>query len=223
MRYGVISDVHGRYETLLKACEYFNAEGVDTRICLGDVLDAGDFLKCIDTLVDENFLVTEGNHDSNQISAYEFFMQHYDMDDSRDVNGMMRKMKMMMGISTPEPIIFPNLKFSHTTTSSKAKIRMKPWDNSYLDSLEKARDQFMFDNSFLFFFGHTHNAWLYVLEGQEVSEQRVEQSTEVHLEIGKRYLCNPGGFISHNDEEPDTPSCAVYDPGNLVLKWKFLE
>lgn len=64
LKYGILSDVHGNRDALEAVLEAFEEEGVEQRICLGDLVGYGaEPRECIQLIQDHCDVVVAGNHD----------------------------------------------------------------------------------------------------------------------------------------------------------------
>jgi predicted phosphodiesterase len=76
MRYGIFGDIHGNYDALEAVLEALEKDGVDVRICLGDIVGYGaEPEKCIAKIRDLGCMALAGNHDHAAIERLdvEFF------------------------------------------------------------------------------------------------------------------------------------------------------
>lgn len=64
MKIGVFGDVHGDLQSLTKVLKHLRAEGVDTLVCLGDLVDGGSQERAVvETIRDQGIPCVRGNHD----------------------------------------------------------------------------------------------------------------------------------------------------------------
>ena len=64
MRYGIISDIHGNYDALEAVLEGLSGEGIDSIICLGDVVGYGpEPAQCLQRVKSAADYIVAGNHD----------------------------------------------------------------------------------------------------------------------------------------------------------------
>jgi predicted phosphodiesterase len=63
-RVGLIGDVHAEAGLLEQSIRFLQGEGVDTLLCMGDLVDGfGDIDRCCELLEQENVYTVLGNHD----------------------------------------------------------------------------------------------------------------------------------------------------------------
>ena len=64
MRYAIISDIHGNHDALQSVLEHIKAEGIESIICLGDIVGYGAKpVRCLETIRALGCDTIAGNHD----------------------------------------------------------------------------------------------------------------------------------------------------------------
>lgn len=72
MRLGLISDVHGQLDALLRALDLLQQAGADRIVCAGDLVDKGPHPNEVVTALNENLITTVlGNHDEAALALGE--------------------------------------------------------------------------------------------------------------------------------------------------------
>lgn len=68
---GIIGDVHCENETLKKVTEFFQDQGIQSTVCVGDIVDGkGDVNETISILKKNNVITVLGNHDEWSMKNY---------------------------------------------------------------------------------------------------------------------------------------------------------
>ncbi|SMB96589.1 phosphoesterase, MJ0936 family [Desulfonispora thiosulfatigenes DSM 11270] len=68
MKIATISDIHGNLPALINAYDNIKKEGIDTIICLGDLVGYGPFPnEVIEFIKDKNILTIKGNYDASVV------------------------------------------------------------------------------------------------------------------------------------------------------------
>ncbi|AGN26925.1 hypothetical protein A3206_07720 [Candidatus Methanomassiliicoccus intestinalis] len=81
----IVSDIHGSYDSLVKALNDAICRGVGGILCLGDISGRGDTDACLRLLKQNNAICIHGNYDLATAEIYwssEFFKSRYELKDS---------------------------------------------------------------------------------------------------------------------------------------------
>ena len=81
----VVSDIHGSYDSLVRAINDAVCRGAGRILCLGDISGKGDTDRCLQLLKQNNTVFIHGNYDLATAEIYwssEFFKSKYDLKDS---------------------------------------------------------------------------------------------------------------------------------------------
>ena len=81
----IVSDIHGSYDSLVKAVNDAVCRGAGKILCLGDISGKGDTDRCLQLLKQNNAVCIHGNYDLATAEIYwssEFFKSAYDLKDS---------------------------------------------------------------------------------------------------------------------------------------------
>lgn len=66
---GILGDMHGDYESFIKALEIFDEQGITRILCAGDIVDRGpEADKIIEVMQAKNIVSIAGNHDRTIVS-----------------------------------------------------------------------------------------------------------------------------------------------------------
>lgn len=77
MKIGILSDIHGELEALIKALDLLKQLEVDALICAGDLVDRGsDGDKVVDMIRKLNIPCVQGNHDAMAAKTQAFLARH---------------------------------------------------------------------------------------------------------------------------------------------------
>ncbi|MBF0412018.1 MAG: ADP-ribosylglycohydrolase family protein [Desulfamplus sp.] len=202
---GVISDIHGNYQNLLKAVNFLEHSGCMI-FCLGDVAseDGEANNACIQLLYTKNIKTVIGQHDDTSLK-----IRPEELEES--------SLKYIKSMNIIE--MFGNTLFVHDNPLKKARAGEGMWKKgSYINTLSEAQvvfDSFNFNDLEIkyIFFGHTHIPKIF------------KHGMDVLFEFGKplkltdgRYLINPGriGGVSRSYLKLP-PSFIVFDTDNTTI------
>lgn len=209
MRYAIISDIHANLEALVATLEAVEKAGVDKVVCLGDIVGYGaDPNECIEMVRRYCDVAILGNHDAAACG----------LDDAEGFNPIAREAIMW----TREALSEANVEFLRALPrrgemgEDFVYVHGALSDpDKYITSTFAACGEFpLMGDVGLCFFGHTHVAVHYVLEGSRVTEG-VEG--ELRLVAGRKYLVNPGSVGQPRDRDPRAAHL-VYDSGGRLIE-----
>lgn len=174
---GIIADIHGDYDSFLKALAIFEAEGVKTILCAGDIVDRGsDADKIIEVLQERSILTIAGNHDRTVVANQDRWRQHKNPE----------RMKELGRIVSDETISYlENLPDTVWTTIAGKNILIAhgtPWSDvlgAFPDSRQSTFERIYRDYADeydIIILGHTH--------------------CPMHAKIGKLDIINTGSVYS---------------------------
>lgn len=200
VKIGIIADVHGDYDSFIKALDFFNSQGIQKILCAGDIVDRGsDADKIIKVIQERNILSIAGNHDRTVVSNQERWRQHKNP----------QKMKKLGRIVSDEAIEFlENLPDTATITIAGKRILIAhgtPWSDvlgAFPDSRQSTFERIYNDYASdydIIILGHTHHP--------------------MHATINGLHILNPGSIYSVTARDSNTfgilslPECVftVYD------------
>lgn len=215
MLYGIYSDIHANLPALEVVLQSMKAEGVERRVCLGDIVGYGASPNECVSLVKENVDVCIlGNHDSVTIK--------WDSDVGFNPYAK-RAIEWTQDALTEEskqylrslPYVFEenDICFVHASP-------MSPADWIYVTDLEDALDAYDHFSERHCFVGHTHSPVIVAMRDGEIP--KVIETGFYSLENGERLLANVGSVGQPRDRDPRACYC-LYDTERQTVKLVRLE
>ena len=207
MKYAIISDIHANLEALVATFEAVDRAGVDKVVCLGDIVGYGaDPNECVDMVRKHCDVAILGNHDAVACG----------IDDAEGFNPIARQAIMW----TREVLSEANAEFLRALPREGEMgdfiyVHGALSDpDKYITSTYAACEEFsLMGDADLCFFGHTHVALHYVLEGSRIAEGT---DGELVLVAGCKYLVNPGSVGQPRDRDPRSAHIVYDSEGRLI-------
>ncbi len=191
MRFALISDIHGNLEALTVALEAIDKRGVDSIVCLGDIVGYGaDPVECLDIVRAKASTVILGNHDAAAIGSEDLA---YFNDKARSAalwtQAVLSAKDKDYLRTLPLLYLDKDLHFVHGTP-------LYPEDWNYIFTAYDTQGQYEAIQGEVCFVGHSH------VPG-DFKEKRDDTGT------GKRII-NVGSVGQPRDRDPRL-CCAIYD------------
>lgn len=204
MIYGIISDIHGNLEALQTVLEHLKSykKKIDKIICLGDIVGYGaDPGECIRITREISDFILAGNHDfavCEQTSVEDF--NQYAKEAvlwSRDALN-----KEELDFLKKLPLIYreKDTDFVHSSLH-----RPESW--RYLFGTPDTFIDFQLMEKKILFVGHTHVPVIFENDGREI---KALNSSELSLDVDKKYIINSGSVGQPRDRDPRA-SFAIFD------------
>lgn len=216
MRYAVLSDVHANAEALRRVLSDAKAFGVESIVCLGDVVGYGPMpAETVELLRGTASLVLAGNHDDavsgrgdatafNGLAA-DAVSRHREALTSSAADWLR---------SLPYVAKIDGAVMAHGDFVDPAKFY-------YVDDVDGAEENFKATDAQLMFVGHTHAPAIFVVGDSGVVHMAGAQ--DFTLEANKRYIVNPGSVGYPRDENGVCRSSyVIYDSGERTVEFRFL-
>ncbi|TDI94981.1 MAG: metallophosphoesterase [Caldithrix sp.] len=203
LKYAIISDIHGNLEALESVIAEIEKKGVDTILCLGDVVGYGpNPNECVDIIRKRAEVILAGNHDYAPIgkldvsyfnpwarSAIEWTADH------------LTQSSVDFLIELPLKIDLDGFTIVHATPQN-------PEEWNYINTIGDAALNFPEFNSQICFIGHSHVPMaIYVTEN---NEHRVSKKNPLKIKKSRRYIINVGSVGQPRDLNPKA-SFSIYD------------
>ena len=206
-KYAIMGDIHGNREALSACLEHAEAQGVNTHVCVGDVVGYNaDPAFCLDTIRDMDFIVVRGNHD--HYCSHDECLEDFHPLAANVVDWTRRQL-------TPEQITFlRSMKLSRRVagfTIVHSTLDMPDKWGYVFDTLE-ADANFNYQSTTVCFHGHTHVPVMYEKDDRVT---RHEYST-LNLTLGRKYFVNVGSVGQPRDGDPRS-AYVTYDPSNKEI------
>lgn len=219
MYYLIFTDIHGNLEALLAVLKSIQKKKIDHYIFLGDLVGYGaspnEIIQEVRSL--KPLSIIRGNHDKavcgldsiqtfNPIAASAI---HW----SRE-NILKKNMEFLCQLKTGPQIIDDHIMICHGA----------PFDEDhYIFGEFDATEAFSHINTPLCFFGHTHFPFVYIEKDHQVDGTFLqENSSEIKIEEGIKYLINPGSVGQPRDRNTRA-AFAIYDSKGKKIKFYRVE
>lgn len=218
----LISDLHSNLEALEAALADIDALGVETIVCLGDVVGYGASPRQVIQKVQERCLISlQGNHDAalldpqdrmgfNERAMRAVEWTHETLDPSDRQNWAL--WDWLGGLKPNAVLAMPGgeeIQLVHASPREPLTEYLMPTLGA---SAERVLANFAAASHRLCFYGHTHHPGWFA-EGMPF-ERAVGHDAEVRLEAGRRYLINVGSIGQPRDSDPRL-SYALFDGETL--------
>jgi predicted phosphodiesterase len=195
MRYGFISDIHGKVDGLVRVLKALKNRGLEkTNIyCLGDIiseLPGGETNVCVSLLKDNVAASIKGNHDEYALHT-------------RPSHISAASMEYLAGL--PEKLEIGGLVLVHDSPDLSSRIGVHPLYRSHIRSDMHADAVFTADFKTAVI-GHSHIAKAFWPGGS----QSLANGGVFQCKSDERYILCVGS-VSHPSDGNPNPSCAIYD------------
>mgnify|MGYP000038160429 CR=1 FL=1 len=203
MRWGIFSDVHSNLEAFQAVIKAYESQGIDSYLCLGDVVGYGaNPAECIKLTRDIARITIAGNHD--WAVAGLFSLDYFNEWAKQAVLWTQRRINSAdLSFLSSLGLVYEDEDFVivHGTLNS-------PEEFDYLLDTFQARQNFRLMKKRLCFIGHTHSAGIFIQDKEgRIDYQREE---ELKLQEGCRYIVNVGSVGQPRDGSSKASFC-IYD------------
>lgn len=195
---GIIADMHGDYDSFLKALDIFDAQSVNHILCAGDIVDRGsDADKIIEVIQEQSILTIAGNHDRTVVANQDRWRQQKNPE----------RMKQLGRIVSDETIRFlENLPDTLSTSIAGKNILIAhgtPWSDvlgAFPDSRQSTFERIYNDYAEahdIIILGHTH--------------------CPMHAKIGNLQILNSGSIYSITARDSHTCGILSLPEGHFTV------
>jgi predicted phosphodiesterase len=201
-KYAILGDIHGNLEALETVLADAKEQGVNSYVCVGDVVGYNaNPSECLNIIRELKCVTVRGNHDhycSHDESLDDFhplaanvvdWTRHQLADDQLQFLKQLRMVSVVDGFT-----------IVHSTLDMPEKL------GYVFDTLE-ANANFNYQTTSVCFHGHTHVPAVY--EKQDIV--RREPLTKLKITLGRKYFINVGSVGQPRDGDPRA-AYAIYDP-----------
>jgi len=223
VRIGILTDIHGDWDTMVRVVDHLEAQGVDRFICLGDLVVHGpspnrvvDWFRARPEVV-----VVKGNHDVGATIADEHLedLYFFSADSRGNTHATRRELsdenKAYLA-ALPLEVHEGEVCFTHAARGNPFALLRKP--ETIAHSFETLPGSILIA-------GHTHRSRVHHWPADKplwCTDHPVETGTWVHeLRPGDRYIINVG-CTAQLKYDPHPPVCAVFEPHTLRLEFHEL-
>jgi predicted phosphodiesterase len=204
MRYGVVSDIHANVDALQSVLRELDGLGMDTLVCLGDIVGYGPSPnETCDLLRERGCIAIAGNHDEAAVSETS----------ADSFNTLARKAIAW----TREQLTQSNREYLRSLPREYrfedfAIVHGAPaFHFDYIQNVADAQVAFERVTMPLTFIGHTHVAEVYYQDGQgRTYHQKLSAGGRIEVAPQFRYIVNPGSVGQPRDRNPQA-SFAYFD------------
>jgi len=212
MRWGVFSDIHSNLEAAEAVIKTCRSEGIDSYLCLGDIVGYGaNPIECIQLTREVSRIAITGNHDSATVGL---FSLEYFNDWARKAVLWTRE-----NIDSASRNFLASLKFDY---KNKDLVLVhgslnQPQEFNYMIDFAEASRTFSLMDRPICFVGHTHVAGVFIQDRQ----QRIDYRSEVNLKLKEdyRYIVNVGSIGQPRDGN-HRASFAIFDSKKQMVSIK---
>lgn len=197
---GIIGDMHGDYDSFIKALDIFDIQGVNQILCAGDIVDRGsDADKIIKVIQERDILSIAGNHDRTVVANQDRWRQHKNPQRMRELGRIVSDKTITFLENLPDTlsthIAEKNILVAHGTPWSDV---LGAFPDSRHSTFERIYNEFA-DSYDVIILGHTH--------------------CPMHAKIDNLHILNAGSIYSITARDSHTfgilslPDChfTVYD------------
>lgn len=215
MKFAIIADIHANLEALNVVLKDAKEQGCTHYTCLGDVVGYGaDPKACLDIVRDMQMPVVKGNHDEycscdevatgfnpHALAAVNWTKDQLTENDRQ----WLRDLKYFKLVTT----------FSIVHASLDEP---KSWQ--YVFNKLDASSSFLYQNTGVCFFGHTHVPVAFIRDSSGTI--RGGKYEKVNIEPGKKYFINIGSVGQPRDEDPRA-AYGVFDMDHKTVELRRLD
>jgi predicted phosphodiesterase len=214
MRFAIFSDIHANLQAWEAVLADIQSQGVDTLVCLGDVVGYGPMpgpvLESVYQFTD-NFVL--GNHDAvvgGRIDAATFnehaqYVIKWTMEQLGDEGAS-------FFAQVPLTLRGEKMLFTHGDAA-------RPGHFDYVVKAEDARPSFQSCRDEVIFFGHTHEPGVFACANNKGIIDKL-QGTDLVLKKGRRYMINPGSVGDPRTASDLRSSYCLYDDTTRRLSFR---
>ncbi|MEB3198523.1 MAG: metallophosphoesterase family protein [Candidatus Sericytochromatia bacterium] len=223
MRIGILTDIHGDHETMVRIIDHLETKRVDRLVCLGDLVVHGP---APNRVVDwfrqrPEVTVVKGNHDigatiaEDQLDRLHFFSPDSRANTEAARRALSDENKAYL-TALPLEVHENEVCFTHAARGNPFALLRQP------ETIARGFDSL---NGSILIAGHTHRTRVHHWPATRplwCTDHPTESGTWVHeLVPGDRYIINVG-CTAQLKYDPFPPVCAVYEPGNRRLEFHEL-
>lgn len=216
MRYAIVSDLHANIRAWDAVLADLREQKTDVTICLGDVVGYGPKpAEVLDAVREETELFVLGNHDAAAVNMidYSIFNDHARQAIEWTMTELNEEQKTFLS-SVPLAIEAEDVLFVH------AEIR-EPGRFDYIDSLERAEENFKAKKHLVTFVGHTHLPKIFEkTPGGKVVELLDDDKV---LEEDHRYIVNVGSVGEPRNPDDLRARYVIYDTETRKVEFRRVE
>jgi len=212
MRYGIFSDVHSNLEALDAVIEAYSRESIDQYLCAGDVIGyAANPRECIEKVKSIVPVCAAGNHDWAAVNLLS--LDYFTPVASEAILWTRRCLDQVhRSFLESLQLVFENndLTLVHSSLDN-------PQDFNYMYNGYSASRSFSLLKTNTCFVGHSHIPCVFIKDKNE--NIVYNNSCEIIIEPGNKYIVNVGSVGQPRDNNPDASFC-IYDTNARTIHIK---
>ena len=201
-KYAILGDIHANLEALNAVLEDAKSNGVDTYVCVGDIVGYNaNPAECLDKIREVCVAVVRGNHD--HYVAYDECLEDFHPLAANVIDWTRRQ------LSREQIQYLRNLRLSRMVdgfTIVHSTLDMPEKWGYVIDSLD-ADANFNYQTSSVCFHGHTHVPVVFERQGRVVRSS----FTTFRTTLGRKCFVNTGSVGQPRDGDPRA-SYVIYEP-----------
>jgi predicted phosphodiesterase len=214
--YGVIADIHGNREALSASLEMLENRGVQSIVCLGDVVGYNaDPDECVAMVRSRCAASIAGNHDLIGLGRLDFRRcsnkAEYSLRRTRRV--LSPASAAYLAALPPNKILDDGVVLVHGGVRDVQQYMVTP-------ALIRENGAFLredFPAARLCFFGHSHEQKVYKVDGESVEE--IPADGKVLLRKENTYFVNPGAVDASRKRSHKFAECALFESHSWTIEF----
>ena len=195
MKYAIISDIHGNLEALNEVLTEIDKGGVDSILCLGDIVGYGpNPNECVAIVKERADIALAGNHDYAPLGKIDIsYFNPWARSAIEWTAKELTQESVDYLLSLPLKIELEGFTIVHSTPNN-------PEEWNYIVTIGDAVKNFRDFDTRVCFIGHSHVPMIVCLNGND--DYRVVDENPLQLDESKRYIINIGSVGQPRDLDP---------------------
>lgn len=216
MRLGLISDIHGNIEALTRVLDDLKRQGVDDRICLGDVVGYGASPReCVEAIRAEGIPTIMGNHDAAVAGKMDYSFYYEAARRSLDWT----RSKLDETHLTWLAGLHRTISIDGGLCSHGSPVNPEAFDYIFAPEQARALEPHVASLPPVVFIGHSHLTKVFALSRGEVHEVL---ATEFGIRRDYFYIITVGSVGQPRDY--DNRACyGIYDTDKKIFEYRRVE
>ncbi len=216
MRYAIVSDIHANLRAWDAVIADIRSQGADVIICLGDVVGYGpNPAEVLEAVRAETTHFVLGNHDAAAAGMmdYSIFNEQARQAIEWTMTELSPEAKAFLA-SVPLAVEAGEILFVHAEIAEPGRF-------DYIDSEERAQENFAANEHFVTFVGHTHQPKIFE---REVDGTVIELPDDTNaLDHDKRYIVNVGSVGEPRNPDDLRARYVIYDSEPREVDFRRVE